>query len=300
LALQEKLLIKGLTCSLFVLIVSSSFQMARMTMSAASHGADERPFLPSDLRAGRIAALWQTVAKLEQGNASANGLILPLAGAGMQAYLPGGGLPGGVLHEVTPANYGDRPAALGFVLALMAEAQGTAAGPAVIVIARRALAGFGIPCGQGLRELGPDTRKLIVIHARTDKDALWALEETLRSQARPALVAGAIEGRLDLTAGRRLNLAAAESGTPLILLRTANTVGSTAAATRWRIASAPAARDRYGGLAESRWRATLERCRNGRPGQWLIEWNHVAHRFRLAESMANRAPIAHAGLRRAS
>jgi protein ImuA len=289
-----------LTCSLFVLILSSSFQMTRMTISAASHGADERPSLPLDSRAGRIAALRQTVAKLEQGKAPANTRVLPLAGAGMQAHLPGAGLPGGVLHEVTATSYGDRPAALGFVFALMAEAQATAVGPAVFVIARRALAGFGMPYGQGLGQLGPDTCRLLVIHTHADKDALWALEEILRSPARPALVAGAIEGRLDLTAGRRLNLAATKSGTPLVLLRTANTVGTTAAATRWRIASAPAARDRYGGLAESRWLATLERCRNGRPGQWLIEWNHVAHRFRLAESMADRAPVAHAGLRRAS
>ena len=113
------------------------------------------------------------------------------------------------------------------------------------------------------------------------------------------MVAGAIAGNLDLTTSRRLNLAAAAHATPLVLLRTPIAAGTSAAATRWRIAAAPAARDRFGAFAGPRWRVALERCRNGRPGQWLIEWNHVAHRFRLVEGVADRAPAARAGLRRA-
>ena len=87
------------------------------------------------------------------------------------------------------------------------------------------------------------------------------------------MVAGAISGNLDLTISRRLNLAAAAHATPLVLLRTSIAAGTSAAATRWRIAAAPAARDRFGAFADPRWRVALERCRNGRPGQWLIEWD---------------------------
>ena len=106
------------------------------------------------------------------------------------------------------------------------------------------------------------------------------------------MVAGAIAGNLDLTTSRRLNLAAAAHATPLVLLRTPIAAGTSAAATRWRIAAAPAARDRFGAFAGPRWRVALERCRNGRPGHWLIEWNHVAHCFRLVEGVADRAPAA--------
>jgi protein ImuA len=91
---------------------------------------------------------------------------------------------------------------------------------------------------------------------------------------------------------------AAAHGTPLLLLRASGTTGTSAAARRWRIAAAPAARDRFGSSAHWRWHATLERCRNGRPGQWLIEWTNDAHRFRLAEGVADCAPAAGAGLRR--
>jgi protein ImuA len=108
------------------------------------------------------------------------------------------------------------------------------------------------------------------------------------------VVAGAIESDLDLTMSRRLNLAAAAAGTPLILLRPPAATGISAATTRWRIAAAPAGRDRFDAFADWRWLVTLERCRNGRAGQWTLEWDHVAFRFRLAEVLADRAPAARA------
>jgi protein ImuA len=213
--------------------------------------------------------------------------------------LPGPGLTCGVLHELAAETDGDRPAAFGFVFALMASALRLRSGPAVFIAARRSLADFGSPYGHGLRHLGLDPGRLVLIETRSNKDALWALEETLRSEARPAIMAGAIEGNPDFTMSRRLNLAAAAHATPLVLLRTATTQGTSAAATRWRIAAAPAARDRFGALAHWRWWATLDRCRNGRPGQWLIEWTNDAHRFRLAQGVADGALSAGAGLRRA-
>jgi protein ImuA len=170
----------------------------------------------------------------------------------------------------------------------------------VLIASRRALSAFGAPYGHGLARLGLDVGRLILVDTGTDKDALWAIEETLRSEAAPAMVAGVVEKSLDLTTSRRLNLAAAAHATPLLLLRTAAGLGASAAATRWRIAAAPAGRDRFGAFADARWNVALERCRNGRPGQWLIEWNHVAHRFRVAQGVADRAPDERAGvLRRA-
>jgi protein ImuA len=213
--------------------------------------------------------------------------------------LPDPGLAGGVLNEVKAAAHGDRPAAFGFLFAATAAALRTRTGPAVLVTARRALAEFGIPYGYGLAQLGLDCRRLVLIEAGTDKDALWAIEETLRSRVRPAMTAAAITGHLDLTASRRLNLAAAPEATPLVLLHGSQIAGTNAAATRWRIAAAPAARDRFGAFERWRWQVTLERSRSGRTGEWLIEWNHVAHRFRVVEGVADRALAASAGQRRA-
>ncbi len=276
--------------------------------------AERTGTLGSSRRAHRIAALRQTLAQLETAAAAASVAKLPclrraspslpclsLGAPQVHRHLPGPGLPCGVLNEVAAGVHGDRPAAFGFVFALAAVAlqsrPASKFGPAVLVVSRRALADFGRPYGHGLAQLGLDVGRLLLIETRTDKDALWALEETLRSQARPALVAGALAGSLDLTMSRRLNLAAAPHGTPLALLRGPSTGGTRAAAARWRIGAAPAACDRFGAFARWRWRVALERCRNGRPGQWFIEWDHVAHRFRLAEGVADRAPVARAGLR---
>jgi protein ImuA len=66
-------------------------------------------------------------------------------------------------------------------------------------------------------------------------------------------------------------------------------MGSSAAATRWRIRAAKAARDRFGLPAQWRWQLRLERCRNGRMGEWLVEWDHVAYRFSLVAPMADLA-----------
>jgi protein ImuA len=205
-------------------------------------------------------------------------------------------LASGALNELAAA-HGDRPAAFGFLFTLTALGLEARPGPAVFIAARRALADFGVPYFHGLGQLGLDVGRLVLVETRTDKDALWALEETLRSGA-AAMVAGAIEGGLDLTSSRRLNLAAAPQRPPLMVLRGARAAGVCAAATRWRIAAAPAARDRFGAFAHWRWQVALERCRNGRPGEWLIEWNHVTHRFRVVEGLADRPPLAVAGLRR--
>jgi len=264
----------------------------------------------------RLAALRKAVDGLQAEGAEAQaGAVAPRHGrlCGPDWGLPAE-LPCGVLNEVVAA-HADRPAAFGFLFTLtVLSLEGgldrdleLQAGPAVLVAARRALADFGDPYGHGLAQLGLDLGRLILVETRTDKDALWAIEETLRSEARPAMVAGALAGGLDLTSSRRLNLAAAPRHTPLVLLSGTKAVGTSAAAARWRIAAAPAARDRFGALAAPRWHVTLERSRFGnhrgrpmnRPGAWLIEWNHVAHRFRvvagLAGCLADRPPVAGAG-----
>jgi protein ImuA len=238
------------------------------------------------------------VAKLERMHRGTP-LHLSLGLPGVHAALAGPGLTCGVLNEIAAAAHGDKPAAFGFVVALMAGALDARRGPAVFVASQRGLADFGTPYGHGLDQLGLDVGRLLLVETTSDKEALWALEETLRSQTRPAMVVGAVAGCLDLTTSRRLNLAAAAHATPLVLLRAPGAAGTSAAATRWRIASAPAARDRFGAFEHPRWNVALERCRNGRTGNWLIEWDHVAHRFRLVESVADRAPAERTGVRRA-
>lgn len=268
-----------------------------MTRSPSS-GNDH---LPSSATGGtgsrreRLAALRRQVARLEQGTAGGASAHLALGLPEIDRDLPGPGLPLGALHEVLAAAHGDRPAALGFVTALAAHTLRLRRGPLVLVASHRCFAEFGRPYGHGLRSLGIALSRVLLVETRNDRDALWAMEEALKPETAPALVIGAIDGRLDLTASRRLNLAAAGAGAPLILLRAPGATGTSAAVTRWRIAAAPSGRDRFGALSGPRWQATLERCRNGRGGHWLLEWDHGANRFHLAEIVADRPAAAGAG-----
>jgi protein ImuA len=196
--------------------------------------------------------------------------------------LPQGGLSLGALHEICPAGAEDRPAALGFAAALLGRLPKP---PPVVLVLPRGL--FGFPYGHGLRCLGLDPSRLVLIQTKDEREALWAMEEALRSAAL-AGVAGAADKNFDLRASQRLHLAAEKSGLPLFLLRPLRMPGSSVAATRWRVGPAPAACDRFGLIARWRWHVALERCRNGRLGEWVLEFDH-AYRFGLAASVAHSA-----------
>jgi protein ImuA len=223
--------------------------------------------------------------------------------AALDSHLPEGGLACSALHEIVPATQAALPAAFGFLLAILArrfspaaapfgksEAGGAAHRKPVLFIVPaygRSRCGHlpGRISGHGLNSLGLDPSRAILVETAHRKETLWALVEALRSGA-PCAVAGAID-RLDLKTSQKLHLAATDAGRPLLLLRPSQTLESSAAATRWRVGTAPAARDRFGLYARPRWRLQLERCRNGRPGEWVVEYDHVTHRFSLVAALAD-------------
>ncbi|MEE8279855.1 MAG: hypothetical protein V3R55_04045, partial [Alphaproteobacteria bacterium] len=222
-----------------------------------------------------LDALRETIARLESGPAlrpygcggkgegrdAARRPVLPLGVAAIDARLPWGGLPAGALHEVIAGDVS--AAATGFALALAALFQER--GPAR-------------PClwctngdtlyGPGFAAFGVDTRHLLLARGRNDKEVLWAAEEGLRSAALSAVFAEVRS--LGLEAGRRLALAARESGVTAFLLRPFGASPAPSAAfTRWRVASetslgeAPA-----NGVGTPCWRLELLRCRNAPPAAW--------------------------------
>ncbi len=227
---------------------------------------------------------------------------LPFGLQAVDSLLPDGGLTCGALHEFIPAAHAT-PAAFGFVAAILGrlihnKAAAASAGRALpyapprqakIVLVRPAYGfrDYGRLYGHGLRALGLDPARLILVETAHRRDALWAVEEALHSGA-PAAIAAIID-QLDLKSSQRLHLAAMQAGVPLLLLRPAHNLESSAAATRWRIGTAEAARDRFGLVTHPRWHLQLERARNGRPGEWVVEYDHVAHRFSLAAALAHSA-----------
>jgi len=266
---------------------SSAMSSSAMSSSAVTiHGRN---------RAAVVDALRRLLPRLESAAATAH--ALPFGLAPLDTHLPQRGLAVGALHEVAPHQHGDTAAAFGFLVALLARfasARPDSAGtknapprPMLFVAPSHAFAEHGRPHGHGLAHLGLDPARLILIETKNEKQALWAMEEALRSTV-PAAIGGAV-ARLDLKASQRLQLAAGEAGLPLLLLRPLTIEDASAAATRWRISAAPAARDRFGLIERTRWNVRLERCRNGRPGDWLVEFDHAAYRFSLAAALADPA-----------
>jgi protein ImuA len=199
--------------------------------------------------------------------------------AGIDACL-GAGLALDALHEVAAADFRAIPGAWGFLLALMAcvERQGVVVWPLVS-------GAFGIPYARGLKSFGLDPRDFLIVRCRCERDAAWTMEEALRIGA--GAVVGARPRDMDLTASRRLQLAAQHSGTPVFLLRAHDDRQPSAAVSRWRVAAMPGARDRFGLFGEPRWRVALDYAKGGRCGEWVVEWNHAAHCLRLPAVLAD-------------
>ncbi len=185
----------------------------------------------------------------------------------------------GALHAIV-GGAGDG-AAEGFCAALAARLI-DGRGPALWCLAR------GDLHGPGLGVFGLDPDRLIVVRARRSRDVLWAMEEGLRS-GRPGAVLGEPRA-LDLTAGRRLQLAARAGGVACLVLHAGeNGQEASAAVTRWRVAAAPSRPpDGLPGLGAPRWRVALERCRGGVPQEWLLEWSDEARHLTVVPLLAER------------
>ncbi|HXP98412.1 MAG TPA: hypothetical protein VN809_16990, partial [Telmatospirillum sp.] len=140
----------------------------------------------------------------------------------------------------------------------------------------------------GLAALGLPADRLMVARPGRGVRPQWAMEEGARCPGLAAVVGEAWD--LDLTAARRLQLAARDSGVTVLVLNRG--AGSSAALTRWRIASAPSVVSRSGDWAW-RWQVTLSHCRGRGVGEagvvatWLVEWHDETHRFRLVALAGN-------------
>ncbi|MGF1544094.1 MAG: hypothetical protein ACFB00_06295 [Parvularculaceae bacterium] len=180
------------------------------------------------------------------------------------------------IHEAGEAAFGDRPAAVGFVLAAIAAAgaaqkartpppanpgANSAAKPIVWIAEASAVREHGRVYESGLRALLPAPPPILHVAARKRADALWAVEEAVTARA-AGLVIGEVGG-VDFTASRRLALAAARCGAPVVLLTPYDHAGASAAAARWRVAASPSAANPYDPRAPGplRWRVSLERAR---------------------------------------
>jgi protein ImuA len=211
----------------------------------------------------------------------------------------GGGLAGGALHEIGPAAPRDGGAAPGFAVALavLALREGR---QAIWIRSDFAAAEAGELYGPGLALMGLALQRLIILRVPRPRDGLWAMEEALQCRAVGAVVTEGTElmgTKLmgddgDLTATRRLALAAGTGGGLGLILRHQPCRTPNAAMTRWEVASAGGERDGFGGLALPTFAVSLTKNRHGPTGQWRLSWDHHERAFVTAAVAIPAVPAA--------
>lgn len=238
-----------------------------------------------------LDALRNSIARLERGQALGENRIagrLPLGLVEIDRALPEGGLRLGAVHELRGV------AAEGFALWLA----GRRAGPVLYCLpAPRRGRRRETPAARGWAALGLEPDSVTFAFCKDDAECFWAMEEGLQAGCLKTVIAEP-EGTVDLTASRRLQLAAGKGETlGLVLGRDtrdgATTLFPSAVASRWSATPAPA-------LADDvflRWRLDLLRCRGGfadSHSTWLVEMKHATGDLALVSAPVDR-PRAAAG-----
>lgn len=176
------------------------------------------------------------------------------------------------VHEVCETRYCDFPALLGFSLAAITKRRG-----AILRVQQSSLElEHGGILEAGVESLQAERRPTLLVTTRKGTDALWAIEEGIKSAAVGLVIAEVTD--CDFTASRRLFLASRRYGVPVILLMPYTREGATAATARWRVAPRLSSNNQFDprGLGAARWQAVLERSRlaphlNGQ--RFDLEWN---------------------------
>jgi protein ImuA len=218
-----------------------------------------------------LAALRRHIASLDGDPAvKAGGRVATGSGAFDRAL--DGGLARGRVHELFGAP--EEGAAAGFALILGRLAAGEA--PLLWLRTAAAQRAGGVVFGPGLAALGVAPENLLLGTMADDAMLLRAAVDGLRCAGLGALVVE-LHGRaplLDLTASRRLALAAETSGVTAFLLRVGGDPVPSAAETRWRVMSAPSVPLPGNAPGMSAFMLHLLRRRSGPDGLcWRLVWD---------------------------
>ena len=214
--------------------------------------------------------------------------------------LLGGGLARCALHDISPQAPVHFGAACGFALALAvlagkgADKSAGKGGARDTLWIQTDIARFesGAPYGIGLDLFGLPSRRLLVLRARRPIDALFAMEEALKCRGIGSVIAELPDDTADLTATRRLSLAARTHDGIGLLLRHRSTSAPSAAMTRWEVAASSGLRDAFGGIGTTAFLLSLVKNRRGPCGAFRVAWSHDELAFVAADPVAVVAPSA--------
>ena len=243
--------------------------------------------LPADItRARMLEALRASVAAAAETGAAA----LPFGVDELDRRLAAGGIDGAGSHEITAASatLGDDAAATLFIVGIAARF--AAASGATVAWA---LTRFDL-YAPGVEQAGLPANRLLYLQGKDETQALALAEDALREGCFAAVVAEVKVA--DQTATRRLQLAAADGRTPMLLLRRWSKANRdpldrpSGAMTRWRIGCAPSVPLPAPGVGRGCWTVELVRQRGGAPFSLMLEACDDTGRLALPAAAPHRAP----------
>ncbi|MBH1991471.1 MAG: protein ImuA [Sphingomonadaceae bacterium] len=233
-----------------------------------------------------------TVAKLREAVVQTRSLSIPSLPFGIGSVddrLASGGVDGGGLHEIAAGSSSlTDDAAATLFLAGIAARYAAEVGQTVCW----AMTVFDL-YAPGLEQVGIGPEKLLYAQGRKDVDVLAIAEDALRDGSLACVIAEVKSA--DMTATRRLQLAASDGQTPMLLYRRHRTrdrcplSSPSAAMTRWRISCVPSERLPCPGVGRPRWQVELVRQRNGDPFSLELEACDATGRLALPATSRNRA-----------
>lgn len=125
----------------------------------------------------------------------------------------------------------------------------------------------------GLVSYGVQPDQVIFIDCKSEKQALWATEEALRTEGLGAVISECRE--VDFTTSRRWQLACEKSNaTGFVLRHRPRSLMANASMTRWSIRPIPATSNSNDmpGLDFPHWEVELLKVKNGQGGKWQLQW----------------------------
>lgn len=213
------------------------------------------------------------------GGRSCHGAFLT-GHASLDAYLDGG-FQRGQLHEIYAGNVEDIASSAGF--AAMLGLCGLQPGKSLLWLRTlEAIRKGGRFHPAGFAELGGNPSALLMAVAPDDKALLRSAVDALHCDGFGVVVIECWRSPaiLDLTASRRLTLAADRSGLTAILLRLDAHKQPSTASTRWAVRSAPSIPLEANAPGYPTFDLTLLKRRSGPFGKsWRVEWNRDKTRF---------------------
>jgi protein ImuA len=232
--------------------------------------------------AERLAALKRKLERLTRNGVARPEKSFDLGAAGLDQRL--GGLRRGCLHELFAVEPEDTASAAAFALMLAIRAD-PADRPLLWLRQLGSGTGFAHLHAPGLCELGLNPGRLIEVLARDAKALLRAAVDIVRCPSVGVLILEPWRNpkELDLTASRRLSVAAEQNGATVLMIRSDAHPEPSSAYTRWAVASAAALPLDADAPGYPTFDINLLRHRGGLPAfSWRVEWDRDQRSFQEA------------------